>query len=36
MRRREASINDLAINEADQRIDGPRQAVERGSPFPLR
>jgi nuclear transport factor 2 (NTF2) superfamily protein len=36
MRRREASINDLAINEADRRIRGPRPAGERGAPFPLR
>ncbi len=36
MRRREASINDLAINEADRRIHGPRPAGERGAPFPLR
>jgi nuclear transport factor 2 (NTF2) superfamily protein len=26
MRRREASINDVAIDEADRRIDGPRAA----------
>ena len=36
MRRREASINDLAINETDRRIHGPRPAGERGAPFPLR
>jgi uncharacterized protein len=36
MRRREASINDLAINEADRRIHGPRPAGERAVPFPLR
>jgi uncharacterized protein len=36
MRRREASINDLAINEADRRIHGPRPAGERGASFPLR
>jgi nuclear transport factor 2 (NTF2) superfamily protein len=36
MRRREASINDLAINEADRRIHGPRPEGERGAPFPLR
>jgi uncharacterized protein len=36
MRRREASINDLAIDEADRRISGPRADSERGVPFPLR
>ena len=36
MRRREASINDLAISEADRRIHGPRTEGERGVPFPLR
>jgi uncharacterized protein len=36
MRRREASLNDLAINEADRRIHGPRPEDERGVPFPLR
>jgi uncharacterized protein len=36
MRRREASINDLAINETDRRIHGPRPEGERGAPFPLR
>jgi uncharacterized protein len=36
MRRREASINDLAIDEADRRISGPRPESERGVPFPLR
>jgi uncharacterized protein len=36
MRRREASINDLAIDEADRRIFGPRPADERGRDFPLR
>jgi nuclear transport factor 2 (NTF2) superfamily protein len=36
MRRREASINDLAIDEADRRIHGPRPEGERGAPFPLR
>jgi len=29
MRRREASINDRAILEADRRILGPRQEIER-------
>ncbi|HWC83468.1 MAG TPA: nuclear transport factor 2 family protein [Pseudonocardiaceae bacterium] len=36
MRRREASINDLAITEAERRIFGARPAEERGIPFPLR
>jgi uncharacterized protein len=36
MRRREASINDLAIDEADRRIRGTRPQSERGVPFPLR
>jgi uncharacterized protein len=36
MRRREASINDLAISESDRRIRGPRPADERGSDIPLR
>jgi nuclear transport factor 2 (NTF2) superfamily protein len=36
MSRREASINDLAIDEADRRIRGPRPESERGVPFPLR
>jgi nuclear transport factor 2 (NTF2) superfamily protein len=35
MRRREASINDLVINEADRRILGPRPADERGRSIPL-
>jgi nuclear transport factor 2 (NTF2) superfamily protein len=35
MRRREASINDLAIDEADRRIRGTRPESERGAPFPL-
>ena len=35
MRRREASINDVAIAEADRRIDGPRPAGDR-SAIPLR
>ncbi|GAB2990554.1 nuclear transport factor 2 family protein [Amycolatopsis acidiphila] len=35
MRRREASINDLAIEEADRRIFGPRPEEERGVPFPV-
>jgi nuclear transport factor 2 (NTF2) superfamily protein len=36
MRRREASINDLEIDEADRRIFGPRPADERGHESPLR
>jgi len=36
MRRREASINDVAITEAERRIFGPRPESERGQPFPLR
>jgi nuclear transport factor 2 (NTF2) superfamily protein len=36
MRRREASINDLAITEAERRIFGPRPASERGQEFPIR
>ena len=35
MRRREASINDLPIEEADRRIFGPRPDAERGAPLPL-
>jgi hypothetical protein len=35
MRRREASINDVAITEADRRIFGPRPAAEHGLDFPL-
>ena len=36
MRRREASINDLAIEESDRRIFGPRVESERGSEISLR
>ena len=36
MRRREASINDLEIDDADRRIFGPRPADERGQEFALR
>ncbi|WP_405897497.1 nuclear transport factor 2 family protein [Streptomyces sp. NBC_00727] len=36
MRRREASINDLAISEAERRIRGPRSDEQRGAGFPLR
>ena len=35
MRRREASINDVAITESERRIFGPRPAGERGVEFPL-
>ena len=36
MRRREASINDVPIDEADRRIRGPRPEAERGVDIPLR
>jgi hypothetical protein len=36
MSRREASINDLRIDENDRRIRGPRTAAERDEPLPLR
>jgi nuclear transport factor 2 (NTF2) superfamily protein len=35
MRRREASINDVTIDEKDRRIFGPRPDSERGAPLPL-
>lgn len=35
MRRREASINDVAIAESDRRIHGPRPEDERGTDIPL-
>ena len=35
MRRREASINDVAIEESQRRIFGPRPEAERGTEFPL-
>ena len=35
MRRREASINDVAIDESDRRIHGPRPESEHGAPLPL-
>src|SRR4051794_15500640 len=35
MRRREASINDVRIDERDRRILGPRPESERGAPLPL-
>jgi uncharacterized protein len=36
MRRREASINDVSIEESERRIFGPRPDDERGREFPLR
>ncbi|GGZ82203.1 hypothetical protein GCM10010389_20180 [Streptomyces echinoruber] len=36
MRRREASINDIAISDADKRIRGPRPADDHGVDIPLR
>ncbi len=36
MRRREASINDVAIDESQRRIFGPRPESERGLEIPLR
>jgi len=36
MRRREASINDVPIGEAERRIFGPRPEAERGTEFSLR
>jgi nuclear transport factor 2 (NTF2) superfamily protein len=35
MRRREASINDVPIDESERRIRGPRPESERGQTFPL-
>jgi nuclear transport factor 2 (NTF2) superfamily protein len=35
MRRREASINDVRIDEADRRIFGPRPESDRAAPLPL-
>ena len=35
MRRREASINDVPIDESERRIFGPRPEAERGQAFPL-
>ncbi|MFD7665611.1 SgcJ/EcaC family oxidoreductase [Streptomyces sp. NPDC059788] len=35
MRRREASINDVAIGAAERRIFGPRPAEEAGAPIPV-
>jgi nuclear transport factor 2 (NTF2) superfamily protein len=36
MRRREASINDVAIAESERRYFGPRADAERGQDIPLR
>jgi nuclear transport factor 2 (NTF2) superfamily protein len=36
MARREASINDVAIEESERRIFGPRPDSERGMTFPIR
>ena len=36
MRRREASINDVADRRDERRILGPRPEAERGAPLPLR
>ncbi|MGW7540120.1 nuclear transport factor 2 family protein [Streptomyces sp. NPDC054770] len=36
MTRREASINDVRIEESERRIHGPRPESERGLSFPLR
>ncbi len=36
MRRREASINDVPIEESERRILGPRAEEERGQDIPLR
>ncbi|MBY8859329.1 nuclear transport factor 2 family protein [Nocardia sp. CA2R105] len=35
MSRREASINDLAITEAERRIEGPRPAAQHGIEIPI-
>ena len=35
MRRREASINDVRIDESERRIHGPRPQSEHGQTFPL-
>lgn len=36
MRRREASINDVRIEESERRITGPRPESEHGAEFPIR
>jgi nuclear transport factor 2 (NTF2) superfamily protein len=35
MRRREASINDVPVEESQRRIFGPRPEGERGTEFPI-
>ncbi|WP_329459377.1 nuclear transport factor 2 family protein [Streptomyces sp. NBC_01497] len=35
MRRREASINDVRIEESERRVHGPRPESEYGVPFPI-
>jgi nuclear transport factor 2 (NTF2) superfamily protein len=35
MARREASINDVAIDESQRRYFGPRSEAEHGQDFPL-
>ena len=35
MTRREASINDVPIEEKERRIHGPRPDAERGESFPF-
>ena len=35
MRRREASINDVPIDESERRIFGTRPQAEHGQSFPL-
>lgn len=35
MNRREASINDIRIDESERRIFGPRPAEQRGAPLPI-
>jgi len=35
MRRRESSINDIPITEAERRIFGPRPETEHGKPLPI-
>jgi uncharacterized protein len=36
MRRREASINDVPIDESERRIFGARPQAEHGQSFPVR
>ena len=36
MRRREASINDVLIDESERRVFGPRPEADRGTELPLR